>query len=60
MKYVDGAAPAVNGAFIIEHTVTCDLPDGQVCLRAKGFWLNRQANANPDGPLHRDQYAAEN
>jgi hypothetical protein len=31
MQYVNGAAPAVNGALIIEHTVTCDLDDGRVC-----------------------------
>jgi hypothetical protein len=31
MPRVTGPAPAVNCAFIIEHTVTCDLDDGRVC-----------------------------
>ena len=31
MRYVKSRVPAVNGALIIEHTVTCDLDDGRVC-----------------------------
>jgi hypothetical protein len=29
MQYVNGMAPAVNGAFIIQHLVTSDMDDGQ-------------------------------
>jgi hypothetical protein len=29
MQYVKGEAPAVNGAFIIEHLITIDMDDGQ-------------------------------
>jgi hypothetical protein len=30
MEYVNGTAPAVNGA-TVEYCTTCDLPDGQAC-----------------------------
>ena len=32
MQYLKPPVLAVNGALIIEHAVTCDLDDGQVCV----------------------------
>jgi hypothetical protein len=31
VRHIIGPAPAVNGAVVIEHITTSDLPDGQVC-----------------------------
>jgi hypothetical protein len=31
VSYLNRPAPAVNGALVIQHIVTCDLDDGQVC-----------------------------
>ena len=51
MQSLPGSAPAVNGAFIIEHVVTADDPFGEpwppdglcsIVRRARGFTLWRR------------------
>jgi hypothetical protein len=51
MQYVNGAAPAVNGALVIQHIVTADDPLGEpwppdglcsIVRRARGFTLWRR------------------